>query len=182
LRSGELSRKSPKNLSIVRGLYDDQGGFIEPEATIEGHLARIESAAATAIKKFAANPIGNGVGVPSEIWRFLAWQAVRTPGWMEFLERWIRENPSVSEADVVEPPPSGFKTAVRRERPICLEDPATGMPHKVTGGEPLDATSRGLNALIAISASAWIAGPTREVVQRALCDRAVFELGAGHQS
>jgi hypothetical protein len=58
---------------------------------------------------------------------------------MEFLELWIRENPSVSEADVVEPPPSGFKTAVRRERPICLEDPATGMPHKVTGEQQIEA-------------------------------------------
>jgi hypothetical protein len=276
VRSGEITRKSPKNLSIVRGLYDGQGGLIEPDATIEGHLAKVEGAAATAIKKLAANPIGSGVGVPSEIWRFLAWQAARTPGWMEFIERWISENPSVSETDVVEPPPPGFETAIRRERPMCLEDPATGTRHEVTGelqieacrkagwkivlrredhlellhwqawyfqvrhfprlswtrlqppegecfitsdrgvtwlvdgyhgqttpaalrdpgavvlapltknlalvghhgGEPLDATSWGVNALIAISASTWIAGPTREVVQRALFDRAVFELEA----
>lgn len=276
MRSGEITRKSPKNLSIVRGLYDGQGGFIEPDATIERHLAKIESAASTAIKKLAASPIGNGVAVPSEIWRFLAWQVVRTPGWMEFLERWLNEKPSVLETDVVEPPPPGFETAVRRELAMCLEDPATGMRREVTGaeqigayrklgwkfvlrredhlellhgqawyflvrhfprlswtrlqpsegecfitsdrgvtwlvdcyhgqtipaalrdpgavvlapltknlalvghhgGEPFDATSWAVNALIAISASTWIAGPTREVVQRALFDRAVFELEA----
>jgi Protein of unknown function (DUF4238) len=274
--SGEITRKSPKNLSIVRGLYDGQGGFIEADATIEGHLAKVESAAATAIKRLSASPVGNGVGVPSEIWRFLAWQAARTPGWMEFLERWIRENPTVSETDIVEPPPPGFETVIRRERPMCLEDPATGARHEVIGqqqieayqklgwkfvlrredhlellhgqawyfqvrhfprlswtrlqppegesfitsdrgvtwlvdgyhgqtipaalrdpgavvlaplaknvalvgrhgAEPVDATSHGINALIAISASTWIAGPTREVVQRALFDRALFELEA----
>jgi hypothetical protein len=276
LKTGEISRKSPKNLSIVRGLYDGQGGFSEPNITIESHLAKIESGASTAIRNLAASPIGSGVAVPPEIWRFVAWQAARTPGWMDFIERWIKEHPNISETDVVEPPPLGFETAVRRERPMCLEDPNTGARREITdaeeieaylkqgwrfvlrrddhlellhwqawyfqvrhfprlrwtrlqppegeffitsdrgvtwlvdgyrgaippaalrdpevmvfapltknlaligrhGAEPVDATPWGINALIAISASRWIAGPRREVVQRALFDRALFELEA----
>ncbi len=276
LQTGEISRKSPKNLSIVRGLYDGAGGILEPNATIERHLAKIESAAATAIRNLAARPIGNGVVVSPEIWRFMAWQAARTPGWMEFIERWIWGHPDISETDVVEPPPPGFETAIRRERPMCLEDPSTGVRREIIdaeeieayrkqgwrfvlrrddhlellhwqawyfqvrhfprlswtrlqppqgecfitsdrgvtwlvdgyhgqtipvalrdpaamifapltknlalvgqhGKEALDATSWGINALIAISASAWIAGPTREFVQRALFDQALFELEA----
>jgi hypothetical protein len=276
LQTGEITRKSPKNLSIVRGLYDGQGGFIEAGATIENHLAKIESAASTAIRKLAASPIGAGFVVQPEIWRFLAWQATRTPGWMEFIEQWIKEHPDISETNVVEPPPAGFQTARPRERSMLLEDPKTGIQREVTatseievyrkqgwrfvlrrddhlellhwqawylqvrhfprlswtrlqppegeffvtsdrgvtwlidghhgetppaalrdpgavvvapltrnlalighhGKEALDATSWGINCLTAISASTWIAGPTREVVQRALFDRALFELEA----
>ena len=276
LETGDVARKSPKNVSVVRGLYDGQGGFIEPDATIERHLSKIESDAATAIRRLATSPIGNGVGVAPEIWRFLSWQAARTPGWMAFIERWIDEHPLVSEADVVEPPPPGFDTAVRRSRPLLFKHPVTGTQCEVTGEEqietyhkqgwklvlrredhlellhwqawyfqvrhfprlswvrlqppdgeffitsdrgvtwlvdgyrgqpppsalrdpdvmvfapltkdlalvgrhgtePLDATPRGINALIAISASHWIAGPTKEVVKRALRDRKLFELEA----
>ncbi len=269
LRTGEISRKSPKNLSIVRGLYDGQGGFIERDATIERHLAKIESAAAAAIRNLAASQIGNGVGVPPEIWRFISWQAARTPGWMAFIDQWIREHPDASETDVLEPPPPGFETAVRRERLMCLEDPSTGVRREVIdaeeieayrkrgwkfvlrrddhlellhwqawyfqvrhfprlcwtrlqppegeffitsdrgvawlidgyhgetppaalrdpgamvfapltlrlalvgrhGTDPIEATPRGINCCIAAAASSWVAGPTTEVVQRALLDR-----------
>lgn len=139
LKTGEITRRSPKNISIARGLYDGQGGFIEPSATIEAHLAKIESAASTAIRNLAASPIGNGVGVAPAIWRFLAWQAARTPGWMEFVERWISEHPSISENDVVEPPPTGFETAVRRARPMLLEEPATGIRCEVTDEKEIEA-------------------------------------------
>jgi hypothetical protein len=276
LKTGKVSRKSPKNLSIVRGLYDGQGGFVEPGATIERHLAKVESDASIAIRKLVASPIGAGFVVQPEIWRFLAWQAARTPGWMDFIERWIKEHPDVSEMEVVEPPPDGFETALCRERPILLEDPTTGIKRELTtaleieahckqgwrfvlrrddhlellhwqawyfqvrhfprlswtrlqppdaaffitsdrgvswlvdgyhgqtlpaalrdpqvmvfapltktlalvgrhGTEPLDATPQGINALIAISATDWIAGPSREVVERALLDRAFFEIEA----
>ncbi len=276
LKTGEITRRSPKNISIARGLYDGQGGFIEPDATIEAHLAKIESAASTAIRSLAASPIGNGIGVAPAIWRFLAWQAARTPGWMEFVERWIGEHPSISETDVVEPPPPGFETAVRRVRPILLEDPATGIRCEATdekeietyrkrgwkfvlrrddhlellhwqawyfqvrhfprlswtrlqppagkffitsdravawlvdgyhgetppsalrdpaawvfapltkdlalvgrrGSDPVEFTPWGVNSCIAIAASTWIAGPTREVVRQALVQRALFELEA----
>jgi hypothetical protein len=83
LTTGEITRRSPKNISIARGLYDGQGGFAESDVTIEAHLAKIESAASVAIRKFAATKIGEGGPIPPEITRFLAWQAARTPGWME---------------------------------------------------------------------------------------------------
>src|SRR5947208_940228 len=82
LTTGEIKRRSPKNISIARGLYDGPGGLGESGMSIEAHLAKIEGAAAAAIAKFVATePEGGGL-VPSEIWRFLAWQAARTPGWM----------------------------------------------------------------------------------------------------
>ena len=83
LATGEIKRRSPKNVSIRRGLYDGPGGFEEPDVTIEAHLAKIESAASLAIRRLAS---GNGVevgAIPPEIWRFIAWQAARTAGWIE---------------------------------------------------------------------------------------------------
>ncbi len=41
LATGEIAKRSPKNISIARGLYDGRGGPEEPNATIEAHLARI---------------------------------------------------------------------------------------------------------------------------------------------
>ena len=45
LTTGEIVKRSPKNISISRGLYDGRGGFEEADATIEAHLSKIESAA-----------------------------------------------------------------------------------------------------------------------------------------
>jgi len=38
LTTGEVTRRSPKNISIARGVYDGQGGLSEPGETIEAHL------------------------------------------------------------------------------------------------------------------------------------------------
>jgi hypothetical protein len=53
-----IKRRSPKNISIARGLYDGPGGFAEPRSTIEAHLAKIEGAASVAIRKFATEAGG----------------------------------------------------------------------------------------------------------------------------
>src|SRR5438309_175642 len=50
LRTGEIKRRSPKNLSIVSGLYDGPGGLSNRDASLEAHLQKIESAAAFAIR------------------------------------------------------------------------------------------------------------------------------------
>ena len=129
LTTGEITKRSPKDISISRGLYDGCGGFSEPETTIEAHLAKIESAASSAIRNFATKRIEDGGPIPLEITRFLAWQAARTPGWMDLVQRWANEPPSDSE--VVEPPPPGFENIVDRSRPMCLEDPSTGARREV---------------------------------------------------
>jgi hypothetical protein len=131
LTTGEITKRSPKNISISRGLYDGCGGFAELGATIEAHLAKIKSAASSAIRKFVATKIGGDGPIPSEITRFLAWQAARTPGWMELVQRWANESPYDSEAEVVEPPPQGFENISDRMRPMCLEDPSTGARREV---------------------------------------------------
>jgi len=136
LKTGEITRRSPKNISIARGLYDGPGGFTEPDATIEAHLAKIESSASTAIRKFAAT---TGIPIPPEISRFLAWQAARTPGWMDIVQQWVNEPPLDSEQDMVEPPPPGFDAIRNRMRAMCLEDPRTGVRREVTTEEELHA-------------------------------------------
>src|SRR6266404_678561 len=67
--TNEVKRCSPKNLSIERGYYDGRGGFDSADMSIESHLAKIESEAATAIARFSATQIGTGVTVAPEIWR-----------------------------------------------------------------------------------------------------------------
>jgi hypothetical protein len=131
LTTGEITKRSPKNTSIARGLYDGPGGFEEPDATIEAHLSKIESAASSAIRKFTATKIGGGHPIPPEITRFLAWQAARTPGWMTVVERWANE-PWDPHAEAVEPPPLGFDKMRDRVRPMCLEDSNTGERREVT--------------------------------------------------
>ena len=116
----------------ARGLYDGQGGFVEPDATIEAHLAKIESAAAVTIRKFTAKKIGEGGFIPPEIARFLAWQAARTPGWMELVQQRANEPWFDLEHEAVEPPPIGFEKITGRMRPMCLEDLNTGARHEVT--------------------------------------------------
>jgi hypothetical protein len=135
LTTGEIKRRSPKNISLAPGLYDGPGGFDEPGISIEGHLSKIESAAASAIRRFVVTKPGDGTNVPQEIWRFLAWQAARTPGWMELEEEWIYNwDPNVP-VSVVEPHPEGIKNMRDRGRSYCMENPDTGERCEVTDSE-----------------------------------------------
>src|SRR6266704_3328220 len=135
LRTGEIKQRSPKSISIAPGLYDGPGGFDTPCASIEDHLAKIEGAAATAIRKFVATKPYEGTTVPPEIWRFLAWQAARTPGWMDLEEEWIYHwDPNV-DVPVVEPPPQGINSIRDKVRGYCLENPDTGERHEATDSD-----------------------------------------------
>ena len=139
IKTGEITKRSPKNVSITRGLYDGRGGFVEPGATIEAHLAKIESAASTAIRKLANTPLDSNAFIAPEIWRFLSWQAARTPGWMKLEEEWANELPAGLDPEVVEPPPPGFETIGGRDRPMCVENPHTGERREVVGENELNA-------------------------------------------
>lgn len=139
LVTGEVTKRSPKNISISRGLYDGHGCFEESEATIEKHLARIESAASSAIRKFAATKIGDGNALPAAIIRFLAWQVARTPGWMSLEQGWVNDPwPS----NVLEPPPDGFNKIRIRNRAMHLENPDTGEKRQVTSPDEFFALHR----------------------------------------
>ncbi|MEK6407865.1 MAG: DUF4238 domain-containing protein [Acidobacteriota bacterium] len=135
LTTGDIIRQSPKNISIVPGLYDGPGALTGPGASIEAHLSKIESAAAVAIRKLSATPSADGDVGPPEIWPFLAWQAARTPGWMELEQQWINDPPFNLEAEVVEPPPPGIEGFGDRVRPHCLEDQNTGTRREVIDAE-----------------------------------------------
>jgi hypothetical protein len=126
LVTGEIKRRSPKNISIARSLYDGPGGFTGTGKSIEAHLAQIESAAAFAIRRFVATEPAEGSDPRPEIWRFLAWQAARTPGWNQLVQEWANEWDFDTPTAVVEPPPYGFSHIKDRDRSYCVEDPQTG--------------------------------------------------------
>ena len=139
LTSGEIKRRSPKNISIARGLYDGPGGFDGPGVSIEGHLAQIESAAAPAIRQFVATESGEGANPPPEIWRFLSWQAARTPGWMEVVEESAYDwDPNV-QTPLVEAPPEGITDIRDKVREKIMENPDTGERHQITDSKEFDA-------------------------------------------
>lgn len=143
LTTSEIVRRSPKNISIARGLYDGPGGFDAPGASIEAHLAKIESAAAPAIRKFVASEPGEAANPPAEIWRFLSWQAARTPGWMEVVEESAYDwDPNV-HTPVVEPPPEGIDDIRERVTQKIMENPDTGERHRITGSEEFKAYRKG---------------------------------------
>ena len=139
VKTGEIRRRAPKNVSLARGFYDGQGGFVEPDATIEAHLARIESAASRAIRKFATEPVGAAFVIPPEIGRFMAWQAARTPGWMKLEEEWVNDLLLQGEAKVLEPPPPGIEKISSRQRSMCVENPKTGERREVSDEDELRA-------------------------------------------
>ena len=138
VNTGEIKRRSPKNISIARGLYDGAGGLTAPDETIEAHLAKIESEAASKITKFAAAPAGGDLSLPPEIMRFLAWQAARTRSWMELEQQWVNDPPFDAKAELLEPPPPGFGNIRDRVRGLSLEEPGTGIRREATTKEEFD--------------------------------------------
>jgi hypothetical protein len=119
--------------------------------------------------------LGAGGPITSEITRFLAWQAARTPGWMEIVERWANEFAWDHQTEVVEPPPDGFDKIRGRMRPMCLEDPNTGDRREVTSEGEFHALRR-LDWKWILRRDdhlemPHLAGPTADVVRQALIDR-----------
>jgi hypothetical protein len=139
LSTGQIERRSPKNVAIARGYYDGMGAFGNAGISIEAHLARIESEAAFAIRKFTASPIGKNIAPDPAIWRFLAWQAARTPGWFKQVEEWMNEREPGAGVATVEPPPEGFENIKDRQRSQWVEDPNTGKRLEVATIEELNA-------------------------------------------
>jgi hypothetical protein len=131
LTTGEIKRRSPKNISITRGLYDGPGGLENSNASLEAHLAMIEAAAATAIREFVAAPLSENASPPAEIWRFLAWQAARTPQWIALVSDWANSPEDGSAVPVLEPPPAGMDNIKEKIRNHCIKNPETGERHEV---------------------------------------------------
>ena len=142
LSTGMIERRSPKNISIARGYYDGIGGFVDAEKSIENHLSQIESEAAFAIPRFVASPVAKGASPSSAIWRFLSWQAARTPGWFKLEQEWV--NDLMLESDttesMIEPPPEGLeRIADRLPRSYWIEDPHTGQSRELSNLDELRA-------------------------------------------
>jgi hypothetical protein len=137
LKTGEIIKRSPKNISTVRSAYDGVGAFADPNVSIETHLSKIESRASIAIRKYTSRGSNENAVVPNEIWRFLAWQAARTPGWMELVQKWANE-PPFGEGKPVEPPPPGLDKSISRVRALWLEEPETGERIALTNPDELD--------------------------------------------
>ena len=73
--------------------------------------------------------------MPPEIWRFLAWQAARTPSWTELEEEWIYHWDPNETVSLVEPPPEGINDIRDRKRSLLFENPDTGERCEVNGFE-----------------------------------------------
>jgi hypothetical protein len=132
IKTGMIVRRAPKNISTIPGAYDGPGGFEKLDASIERHLSKIESAASSAIRAFAATPIKSGAKIGPEIMRFMAWQAPRTPGWMELVQKWIDDFDPDAPIKTVEAPPTWLTAAKARHRPFCMKSPTTGEMEVVT--------------------------------------------------
>lgn len=144
IASGEVKRRSPKNISTVSGLYDGAGGLSDSNSskTIEAHLASIESAAASAVRQFVTKAPGSNPNPHPAIWRFLAWQAARTPGWMEVVQQAVDSWHPDDQVEVVGPPPEGFDQMTNRQRDQWLEHPESGERRRVSGFDELASMRR----------------------------------------
>lgn len=140
ISSGAIDRRAPKNLSTIRGYYDGRGGFEDETKSIESHLSSIESEAAFAIRRLVA---GSDVVPSAAIWRFLAWQAARTPGWFKLVEAWANEPESGEEEAPLEPPPAGIDKIKDRHRSQIVEHPSTHERREVQSVEELKEYRRG---------------------------------------
>jgi hypothetical protein len=142
LSTGTIERRSPKNISISRGFYDGIGGFADDSKSIEAHLSQIESEAAFAIRKYCSTPSDGGANPEPAIWRFLSWQAARTPGWFRSLQEWANQAPVDEPAPIVEPPPEGIERIKDRPRTHWVEDPESGQRYETRSLDELCAYQR----------------------------------------
>jgi hypothetical protein len=142
LLTGAIQRRSPKNISTISGYYDGVGAFATAQNTVEQHLSRIESEAAFAIRSFTSSTISAGVSPSPAIWRFLAWQAARTPGWSDLVQEWMNDSEMGPTTPSVESPPQGFENIADRPRNHLVEEPTTGRRHEVVDMEELRAYMR----------------------------------------
>jgi Protein of unknown function (DUF4238) len=132
IADGKIVRKAPTNVSVLPGYYDGPGALVERDASLEKHLAKIESAAASEIRKFVRLPAQEKSNLPAEIARFLAWQAARTPGWISLVQEWANEPIRATRVALVEPLPSGIEKIKESTRPVTLMNPNTGDKRRVT--------------------------------------------------
>lgn len=130
LSTGEIKQRGPENVGVVRGLYDGPGGLDGMAKTIEAHLKIIESNAAIAIRRLSAAEIDGRTPIP-EIWRFIAWQAARTPGWWEVEQQLIDEVGWEPASGALEGPLAGVEDMKDRQRPLLLQDPRTGEQREI---------------------------------------------------
>jgi hypothetical protein len=142
IASGETKKRAPKNVSLVRGFYDGPGGLEDTTASLEAHLSKIESAAASAIRTFVATPSASGAVVAADVWRFLAWQAARTPGWLDIVRQAVAEWDPNAPEHLIEPPPDGFDRIKDNGRGMLLENPSTGERVTVSGVDDFKAYHR----------------------------------------
>jgi|GEM_PF-2074485 len=142
VKTGDIVRRSPRNVSIARGFYDGPGGLVDRNQTIEKKLSEIESDAAFALREFVATPPQSRAGIPPAIGRFLAWQAARTPAMLQLFQKWSDAMPDLDEALFVEPPPEGFEAITSVERTITMKNLLTGEVKEVPSNNVVE-TLRG---------------------------------------
>lgn len=125
LQDLSVRRRSPKNVGWERGTFGVPGGLEDREAQLESFLSEeVESPAALAIRKFAAQSPGCRGEIPSEIGRYIAWAAARSISMRSLYEAWLNKH-SITPA-LVEPPVTGMEKIKPDPRSHRMEHPRFG--------------------------------------------------------
>lgn len=127
-----VRRRSPKNVGTVPGMFDGPGGFSEPGASLETHLANeVEGPAAVALRRLLAST--SITQLPPEVMRYLSWAAARSLPMQRLEANWAMHHRPALNAPMVEPPPPALAELQPRDRKIRLIHPVLGEDREVAG-------------------------------------------------
>lgn len=113
-------------------MFDGPGGFSEPGASLETHLANeVEGPAAVALRRLLASTSIRQL--PPEVMRYLSWAAARSLPMQRLEANWaIHYHPALN-GPMVEPPPPALAELQPRDRKIRLIHPVLGEDREVAG-------------------------------------------------
>lgn len=127
-KTGEIDRRSPKNLGWARGLFEGSGCLGEDGGSLEQHLAEvIEGPASMALRRYLDEPQTDLGEIPPEVTRYLAWAAARSLPMLAMMESWQRNSPLVSQAKWDEPPLFDFGDLTTKPMQQRLQHPDHGV-------------------------------------------------------
>lgn len=134
-KTRKIKRRSPKKFGWSRDLFNGRGLLTDRNATLESFLAReVEGPAAVALREFVAGEGSPRTNMRPEVWRYLAWAAVRSLPMKTLYEAWIDALPAKkSEWRTFEPPPAGYRTSTDHGIISRMEHPLHGVREDIPG-------------------------------------------------
>lgn len=109
--SGEIKKRSPKNIGWKRGLFAGPGGLSDRTKTLEAHLSeQVEGPAARALRALQDNPCST---ITDDLLRYVAWAAARSLPMQAVYQSWL----DATHPDWVVAPKSPDFPFAKREPP-----------------------------------------------------------------